>query len=218
MFAVALALAPAYASAATFGAEVFGAFNTYSMSDWNDAIDDANQSGQDWDNLSSGLTGGLGLKMWANQNWMFSAGWEPLFTKTEDSSTPGSSISFDANSFQFTGAYFFPSQNTARYGIGAGVGYYSINGTAESTGSPDVNITGNTVGFHVMGMSEWHVNPSFAINAGAGYRIANVSETKAEQGGTEVTLTDSNGDNVSTDYSGFMGRVGFSFYLPSSTK
>src|SRR4030095_9176879 len=84
----ALAVTPMKASAATFGGEVFGAFNTYSMSDWNDAIDASNSGGADYNNMTSGLTGGLGLRMWANQNWMFSGTWEPLFAKTEEWSRP----------------------------------------------------------------------------------------------------------------------------------
>jgi hypothetical protein len=65
----ALALAPTLAAAANFGVEAFGSFSTYSMKDVNDAISAANQAGSSFDDVSNGLSGGLGLKMWANQNW-----------------------------------------------------------------------------------------------------------------------------------------------------
>ena len=210
LVAAALAVVPMTTQAATFGGEVFGAFNTYSMGDWNDAIDESNDLGSEYNNMTNGLTGGLGLRTWANQNWMFSVVWEPLFLNTEDE-TSDSKLSFDANSFQLTGAYFFPSTTNQRYGIGAGLGHYSVNGEAESGGTT-VDLEGSTVGFHFMGLGEWRVSPGFAINAAAGYRIANVDEIEAD--GTVVENADG---PIQTDYSGFMSRVGLSFYLPSGS-
>src|SRR6266850_917706 len=166
-----LAMIPVAASAATFGGEVYGAFNTHTMGDWNDAIDLSNStSGSNFDNVSSDLTGGLDLRMWATPNWLFTAGWEPLFLNSEDSANPGDKLTLDANAYTFTGAYFFPSSSKAKYGLGAGLGYYVNNGTLESTGSPTVDITGSGVGFHVLGLGEWSVSPGFSVTAASGYR------------------------------------------------
>jgi hypothetical protein len=155
--------------------------------------------------MTNGFTGGLDVRVWATQSWMFSAGWEPLFVNTEDEAS-GDKLSVDANAFTVSGAYFFPSPSNAKYGIGAGVGYYSIGGELESGGS-SVDITGSTVGFHFMGLGEWTVSPGFAITGGAGYRIANVGDTKMN----DV----SSSPEYETDYSGFMARAGLAFYLPS---
>src|SRR5262245_11344567 len=82
-----LTMAPTLASAAAgnFGAEVFGSFNTYSMQDMNDAIKVDNAGGANFDKLSNGITGGLGVRMQANPNWVLSARWEPLFLETKSS-------------------------------------------------------------------------------------------------------------------------------------
>jgi len=210
---VCFAAAPALAADTKFGAEVFGAFNSYSMSDVNDGIDQLNQNdGTNFDDVSSGLTGGINARMWANQNWMFSAGWEPLFLETKTDTPANGKINLDGNSFQATGGYFFPSHSNGRYGIGAGLGYYSISGEASGvvSGGSTTDITGSTVGFHVMGMGEWTVSPGFAITAASGYRIAKISDTKFDD--------QSQSPELETDYSGFMGRVGLSFYLPTSSK
>lgn len=199
------------ASAMTFGGEVYGAFNTVSMKDWNDAIDQANASGSSFENVNNGFTGGINLRLWANPNWLFMAGWEPLFISTEDSSTPGDKLTLDANAFTATGAYFFPTGGNAKYGVGAGVGFYQNSGKLESAGSPDVDIQGNGVGFHFLGLGEWTVSPGFAVTGGAGYRVANLSNTEFSDG---TTTADSPYDN---DYSGFMGRVGLAFYMPSGS-
>ena len=199
----ALALAPAAASAATIGAEVFGAYNTYAMDDVNDAIDADNDAGADFDEFGSGPTGGLGLRLWPNASWMLSAAWEPLFLETESDATE-STWNMDANSFQFTAGYFFPSTTGARYGLGAGVGYYSVAGenTDPALIPETIEIEGSGVGFHVLGMGEWRMSPGFSVTAGAGYRFADI---EIDESTTDATA----------DYSGFMGRLGLAFYLPS---
>ena len=206
LFAVVAMLMPAAASAATIGAEVFGAYNSYAMDDVNDGIEAANAGGANFDELNGALTMGLGLRMWATPSWAFSAAWEPLNVETKSDVT-NSKQNFDANSFQFTAARFFPSQTKARYGIGAGIGYYSISGEIEDPSlTPTIQpVEGTGVGFHFMGLGEYQVSPGFAVTGAAGYRIADISDLK--QNDTDVTYT--------ANYSGFMGRVGLAFYLPS---
>src|SRR6185369_14590558 len=123
---MAFATAPAFAM--TVGGEVFGAFSTYSMNDWNDrVIDPANNSGANFDNLSGGIGGGLGLRMWPNSNWMLAATWEPMFESTKDDAS-STEFKLNGNSFQGTAGYFFPSTGPAKFGLGAGVGFYQLNG------------------------------------------------------------------------------------------
>ncbi len=200
LFVVAFMAAPGIASAVTVGGEVFGALNTYNMEDVNDALDLANASGADFDELSSGLTGGIGMRMWASPNWMLSATWEPLFLETE-SSTTSETRNLDANSFQFGAAYFFPSVTPWKYGFGAGVGMYTIGGeTTDPAATPTTTaVEGSGAGFHVMAMTEWTVSPGFSITGGAGYRMADI----------EIDNSTS-----TANYSGFMGRLGLAFYLP----
>jgi len=191
----ALLALPALASAATFGAEVFGAFNSYKMTDVNDAV-----QGTNLDQINHGFTGGLDARLWATPNWMFSAGWEPLFAETKDDAT-GDKLNVDGNSFQLNGAYYFPMSEKAKYGVGGGVGFYSLNGKVSST-SGSTDIKGSGVGGQFLGLAEWTVSPGFAITAGAGYRAANID-------------IDNSSTNATVDYSGFMGRAGLAFYLPT---
>jgi hypothetical protein len=203
----AMALAAAPALAMTVGGEVFGAFDTHSMSDWKDVTDAANASGGNIDDPTSSFGGGIGLRMWPNSNWMLAATWEPIFL-TREEKVSGEDLKLDANSFQGTVGYFFPTTGPGKFGIGAGIGYYSMNG--EITGPGGGDLTGSTVGFHVMGMGEWTVSPGFAITGGAGYRVAKISDTK---------FNDQSSDpEFETDYSGLMLRAGLAFYMPSSSQ
>lgn len=200
--ALGVGMTPVNASAATFGVEAFGAYNTYAMDDVNTFIGQANQGGTyAFDELSGGITGGFGLRTWANPSWLITADWEPLRATTESN---GAEINAGANSFQVTAAHFFPSATQARYGIGIGGGYYSLSGSVTGSGDPntDGDITGSGFGFHALGMGEWHVNESFALTGTAGYRYADI--------GVDDSTTD---DTV--NYSGAIARVGFAFYMPT---
>jgi hypothetical protein len=206
----AMAVAPSLAAAATFGVEAFGSFNTYSMKDVNDAVAAANLAGSNFDDVSKGLSGGLGLRMWANPNWSLAANWEPLRASTESAAT-SEKFNVNAQSFGVSGTYFLPSATNARYGFGAGLGYYSIGGKAEDpTGSTDIE--GSGVGFDFHGTGEWSINKQWSFAGTAGYRLANVEMKDA----TGTNLTNADGSNATADYSGFLGRVGLVMYFPSS--
>jgi hypothetical protein len=192
--------------AMTLGGEVFGAFDTHAMSDWKDVTDLTNANGGDIEDPSSSFGGGLGLRMWPNANWMIAATWEPIFL-TREEKVSGEELKLDANSFQGTVGYFFPTTGPGKFGLGAGVGFYSLNG--EITGAGGGDLSGSTVGFHFMGMGEWTVSPGFAITGTAGYRIAKISDTQ---------FNDQSADpEFETDYSGLMLRAGLAFYMPSSS-
>ncbi len=201
---VAAIVAPA-AHAATIGAEVFGAFNTYSMEDVNDAIKVDNAGGANFDELSNSIGGGIGMRMWPNQMWMIEACWEPLFLETKSSPT-NSTWNMDANSLQVSAYRFFPSTNPkAHFGVGGGVGIYSVAGeNVDPAQTPTtLKIEGTGPGFHVMGVGEWTMSDNFNLTAGAGLRFASVE-------------IDNSTNNATADYSGFMGRVGMVFYFPQS--
>ena len=197
------------AAAANWGGEFFGAYSTHSMKEWNDRIvAPANQSGGDMDEFSNGYGGGLGVRMWPNSNWMVSATWEPLFVSREEK-VSGDEAKLNANAFEVTGGYFFPSSSQTRFGLGAGLGVYHLDGEITSTSGNSTKLDGSAVGFHIHGLMEYAVSPRFAITGNAGYRIANIADTKIDN--TSVTP-----DNLSTDYSGLALRAGVAFYLPKA--
>jgi outer membrane protein with beta-barrel domain len=193
-------------AAATVGGEVFGAFSTHSMKDWNErVVAPANQSGGNMDEFNSGYGGGLGLRMWPTNRWMVSASWEPLFVSREEK-VSGDVAKLNANAFEATAGYFFPSSSPARFGLGAGFGIYSLAGEITSSSSNDIKLEGSTVGFHVHGLMEWNVRPGFALTGNAGYRIAKIKDTKVDNQSATPELA--------TDYSGLALRAGVAFYLP----
>lgn len=200
MVAVACLAIPGVASAAKVGGEVFGAFNTHGMNDVNDALEASNLGfGTDFDDIKSGLTGGIAVRVWPTGNWMLSAAWEPLFLESNDDAS-STTFNVDAQSFQATAGYFFPSMMPAKFGVGAGAGIYNISGeVSDPTGS--VEVAGSGLGFHLMGMTEMTVSPGFAVTGGLGWRWA------------DIEVDDANGSTA--DYSGVMARVGLSFYLPT---
>lgn len=197
-------------SSAQIGAEVFGAFNTYNMKDWNDQIDFWNGTGSEFDEINGGFGGGLGLRLFASPNFLISGVWEPVFITREDDVT-GDELKLDGNSIQGTVAYFFPTAGNARYGLGAGVGYYMLGGefNEASTGAT-ADLEGNNVGFHFMGMGEWTMSPGFAVTAGAGYRVSKLDETESN----DPTFP----SNFETDYSGLMLRLGLAFYMGDTSR
>lgn len=196
------------AHAVTFGGEVYGMFNTHAMGDWNDNIDAANALGADIKNINNSFSGGLAARVWATPEWMFSLGWEPLFISTEDKAPGGiGKLKLTTQAILVTAAYYIPMQGPAKVGIGAGGGYYHLGGKIEESGFPDVDIKGNTVGFHVLALGEWTVSPSFGVAAAAGYRGAKISDT--EIAGISTT------PKTETDYSGFTGRLGVTFNMPT---
>ena len=127
--------------------------------------------------------------------------------RTEKNS--GDEANLNANAFEATAGYYFPSSTPARFGLGAGIGYYSLGGEINSSTST-LKLEGSTVGFHVMGLMEWTVKPGFAITGSAGYRVADIKDTKVDN----VSAT----PEMSTDYSGMTLRAGFAFYLPGVSK
>jgi outer membrane protein with beta-barrel domain len=196
----------ASASAATVGGEVFGAFSTHSMKDWNDrVVAPVNQGGGDMDEFGTGFGGGLGLRVLPNSNWMLSATWEPLFVSREEKNS-GDEANLKANAFEATAGYYFPSSSPARFGLGAGLGVYALGGEITSSTST-LKVEGNTVGFHLMGLMEWTVKPGFSFTGTAGYRFADIKDTQIDNQSATPEL--------STDYSGVMLRAGIALYMPN---
>jgi len=209
LLAAAVAAPAVPAHAMTWGADVFGAFSTHSMGDVNDAIDASNAGfGTDFDKVSNSFGGGIGLRVKPSSTWMFEGTWEPLFPSTEDNNASGDKIDLAANSFQLTGTYFFPSQATNKFGIAAGLGYYTLNGKLQSTGLPDVDVGGTGIGFHILGTGEWEVSPGFGFFGSAGYRMAKIDDTTFDDQSTSP--------KSETDFSGFTARAGLAFYMVPS--
>lgn len=202
------------AQAITWGGEAFGAFSTHSMSEWKDVTQAINRVGGTIDDPTASWGGGLGLRVWPSASWMIAMTWEPIFLDRKEQLT-GIDLNFDANSFQLSSGYFFPAPKGAKFGVGAGIAYYSLHGSSpDTTFTNQVDLTGNTVGYHVAGMGEWKVNASFAITGTVGYRIAKITDTKFDGKSASEHFDDPKLPNTETDYSGLMVRAGLAYYMP----
>jgi len=202
LIAAALILGPARAWAGPqWGAEVFGAFNTYAMGEVNDYLAATHRTaGTGFDEIHSGYAGGVGARAWLSPRWMLSLAWEPLFA---ESRIGGGAAAFnlDAHAVVLGAGWFFPARDRLRLGFAAGLGYYAIGGEAHD-GAGSRNIGGDGAGAEGLGVGEWSLTPGLALTAGAGYRYAKVG--KAQLVGSLIERE--------ADYSGFIGRLGVAFY------
>jgi hypothetical protein len=204
---VALVFLAAPSSAAMrWGAEVFGGFNTHSMSDWNDAIDEANSFGANFDNINDGFSFGVGPTVVVNENWMFGAHYERLMPGSSEDS--GIEIKPSANAFGVTGTYLFPSSGPMSFGIGAGVDYITLGGTL-SDPTTELDEEGSGVGFQFYGTTSHAFSPVMSGAFTVGYRLADIDVDNI--GGEDPSTIPLS----SEDYSGLMLRVGLNFSAPN---
>ena len=200
----ALTAVSAQAATLQWGGQVFGAFNTHSMGDWNNLIDQANTSGSNFDNIHNGFSIGGGPFVTMNGNWQFGAHYERLMAHTSEYA--GTTVKNSANAFGVSTTYWFPSASRMNYGLGVSVDYLSLSGELDETSTtPPTNKTeGSGMGGMVMASTNYAMTPTFSWNASAGYRIANINiDTIGGQPTTGSGLS-------SEDYSGLSLRMGFS--------
>jgi len=210
--ACALLAGASLASAAPmqWGAEVFGGFNTHSMSDWNDIIDQANASGSNFDNIHNGYSFGAGPTVSMSQ-WQFGADYERLMAKT--SSYQGTDVRPSANSFGVNVGYKIPTTGTMAWMLRGSVDYLSLTGDIHSANSsPSTADThGSGAGFQFLGVGTKSFTPAVSGMLSLGYRFA------------DIKIKDIAGQDVSSqglsheDYSGLVARVGLSFHVPTTT-
>lgn len=198
-----------------WGVAGFAGYNSYAMDDINGEIglanDDLALSGysERLDEISSGLGFGGGIRYRTASGIIIGVDYEKL-TASSDITISGVGVEMDAGGNAFTGTvnYLFPSSGRARFGLAAGVGYYTSSGsvsvfdTGTST-SIDVDIEGNGFGFHGGGSLDVALGQVARLEALAGYRFAEA--TDIEVGGV--------GSSESIDWSGFMSRVGIALYF-----
>ncbi|HEU5311112.1 MAG TPA: hypothetical protein VFV24_06635 [Candidatus Eisenbacteria bacterium] len=209
-------------SAATqVGVTAFGGYNTYSMEDVNDFINFLNTdpgflggTGYSLDDISSGWGYGAGLRVRpSGDKIVIGLDYERLMASSELEVFDASlTLDVPANAFTGTVFYFFPSTSRARFGLGAGVGYYSSSGelVGEDSGSSEsIDVEGSGVGFHGVGAVDIGISSTVHFEGSAGYRMAKTSDVKVG----DVEITNSAGDDASIDWSGLMTRLGFTFYF-----
>ncbi|HEY6572643.1 MAG TPA: hypothetical protein VI198_04925 [Candidatus Eisenbacteria bacterium] len=207
-----------------FGISGFGGYNSYKMDDVNDQIDltnadpDVTAAGISMDKISNGLSLGGGLHAWVTKDFLCSLEYERLMASSKDEGNSGGSpvtveLKVPANAFLLTGAYLFPSTSKARFGLGAGLGYYSTSGTLEIS-APGITLSdeakGNGIGFHLLGVMDYAASSQVHLGVRAGYRMAKTSDLEDSTGDK---LENVDGSKSQADWSGVMARVGLTLLL-----
>jgi len=228
---IALFMIPAWASAGSmrYGVAGFFGYQTYSMSDVNNGLADANdQLATDgftgsFDDIKHGVGFGGGLHA-MNESWLASLEYTRLdastsadITDTSSGTTVSSEFKVPANGVTAGAAYLFPSSHKARFGLGAGVGYYNTSGKfnavdPSSGASTSEDVKGHAIGFHGIGMVDTPVSNVLHVELQAGYRYAKTSNF--EVGGVQALNSD--GSKAKIDWSGLMTRFGLTFYFGQS--
>lgn len=200
-----------------FGVSVFGGYDSYSMDDANELIGEVNDalagSGYEMDEISSGFAYGAGIRIRPSGPLRFALDYERLNASSELSIFDFNfKLDVPANAFTGTAVYVFPSTSRARFGLGAGVGYYNCSGSlsADSSGvGVEADVEGSGVGFHGVGALDVAMSPVVHLEGMAGYRFAQTSDVEV----AGETAFNSDGEEATIDWSGFMSRVGLTFYF-----
>ena len=193
------------ARALTLGLDAIGGFNTHGMEVWNDDLAQANGAGGRFPPLRHTLTYVLGARAWINSRWLLQGEWEPLRLSSSDPQT-GRKLAFDAETYRLDAIWFPAQPHRVRLGLGAGLGYYRLQGSRESGGVQNAELTGHTFGAQFEGLAEWPLRDWVALTAVAGYRHARMGHTDVNGQAQDPP--------IETNYSGFLARLGAAFYLP----
>ena len=220
--------APSWSMDLKLGTEVYGAFNTYSMSAFNDNVVDVfNSTGAfDFQPIDKGVTGGVGLRARLGPRLAFSAIWEPLYADTRSvffaADSTGTEVdgsaryNFDVNTYQLGATWFLGKPGFDWLGFGGALAVYQLSGETSATlYAPGIgvdvaggnHVVGNTVGVHVAASTEWQVAHRIAVTGGLGYRYAKITNAKQQTPDGDEPL---GGD---LDYSGLFARLGVAFYF-----
>jgi hypothetical protein len=210
---------PAPSAAETrFGLALFAGYNSYAMDDVNDFIqNDLNAglagTGVSMDEITSGLGFGGGLRVRPSDKLLIALDYEKLSASSEISFF-GAELEMDTPADVISGTlfYYFPSTSRARFGVGVGAGYYNSGGAIEADSAGvgfEIDVEGSGIGFHGLAALDYGISSAVHVEGAAGYRLAETDEI--EVGG--VTAFNSDGEEATLDWSGFMSRVGLTFYF-----
>jgi hypothetical protein len=212
-------LVPAPSSAETrFGLALFAGYNSYAMDDVNDFIqNDLNAglagTGISMDEITSGLGFGEGVRVRPSDKLLIALDYERLAASSEISLF-GSDLEMNTPADVISGTlfYYFPSTSRARFGVGIGAGYYNSGGAVEADSAGvgiEIDVEGSGIGFHGLAALDYGISSVVHVEGTAGYRLAESDEV--EVGG--VTQFNSDGEEATLNWSGFMSRVGLTFYF-----
>jgi len=195
----------------------FGGPSKYKMSDVNRLIDENNQNlapGFETKKVTGGFGYGAGIRVAPTRRLAIQFDYNRLPAKAKSSglilpATPvEEEVAVPANALSLTGEVF-RQWHGIHYGLGVGAGYYLCHGTVKETAgtqSIGYSVSGNGLGFHVLGLADIAISNSLHFDGGLGYRSAKSGNLQVN--GNDLLLSD--GSPVQADWSGITLRLGFS--------
>ncbi len=254
--AAALLTSPSVAAAEggiRFGVSVFGGYGRYQMTDVNKHtqavfnvvntnLAASSEPGRvTLGELNGGADFGGGIRAWVARDILVSAEYERLLTKVSNDGTAGGAnyhaeVKAPADAFTLTGAYLLPSSAKARFGLGAGVGYFHTKMTSDLTagglpvtdydlGTNPANepiltpeAKGHGFGFHGLLLMDLAVTLQIHGDVRAGYRYAKTSELKDSRTDQVVYVVDpatglDTTKKLNADWSGVFARAGVTYFF-----
>jgi len=220
LIAAALLLPRPSTAAPRVALAIHAGYNEYAMTDVNQDLitHSINEmilggSGFALEQIHGGIGFGAGLRFHASKRFSLALDYDRLTAKSHLSLfNIDFNVKAPAHSVTGSAIYWFPSKTRVRGGVGSGGGYYWSNGEfgADTSG---VGLTtpmkGSGGGIHAMGLFDYTISPKVHFEANAGFRWA---ETKDLEIDGEKAYT-SDGSAATLDWSGFMSRLGLTFYF-----
>lgn len=195
---------------------VGGAF--YAMGDVNDDIANINAflagSGLSMDEINKGAVFGAAIGLDLGHGFAVGLGYDRLSANSEVSdATGGLEYDLPANLVRGFGRYTFASGGKARGFLELGLGRVATAGeftlTQSGVGSEVFPVEGSGAAVDLCVGGELWLASQFALAGSAGYRHAKASDIEVDGD----AVYNAAGDPYSADYSGMLGRIGFTIAL-----
>jgi len=201
---------------------VFGTlgYSGYALGDENQYINELNSAsastgGKSLNLINGGLTGGLGMAFGLSDFFQLGFEYEGLSAGTSGSLVPGENVTVSLPASEFGGFLKFTLPLETRWLLSFGLGLYDLrvdNGTEKYT-FPDGTAASNTFYGSTAATKLWFGGEYFfirhlSLGADAGYRFARITNVTDENG---VAWFNSDGSQLTLDYSGPFARVGLHF-------
>lgn len=200
--AIALSVAPGSTHAdVRLGGQVAGTFNTHSMKDWND-LSGRQDPSLGLRDIQNGFSFGAGPVLILDDRWLFGVHYERLIAQKAGRERPR--IEPSANSFGASCAYLIPSNSRFRLGLGGALDFVSLAGEVQDEFLSETK--GSGVGFQVLGLGRFSMNPALSGLVSVGYRRADIHID--ELGGVDLSSIGLDTE----DYSGLVARLGIELH------
>lgn len=206
------------ATAGQLGFAGFLGYGSYAMDDLNDAISGSSYGGS-LEEIEGGVAFGGGLRYRASPSFVLGLDYERLTGSSAASAAGGSAESDDVevdasgSAITATAHLLLSSSSRARFGVAAGLGYYTwlggvsgfdlANVPDEDAGIAYFYADDNALGFHFGATADVALARSARLEMLLGFRVA---KTMA----LGMMDTDSGGE---IDWTGLMTRVGLAYFL-----